>query len=129
MGIKVTKAELKRLERLKNLREEKNVRLGDLARELGMSQGQLSMHESGVRGFTTYSLDAFIEDYECAIQKISGYNDEYEVDRDGLEWKRVTFERLQKAREMHSKGIEVVKISIVLGVDGDKLQEMLLGTA
>lgn len=126
MSVKLSKEEKQILQDLKDLREEKDVRLGDLARELGMSQGQLSMHESGIRGFTTYTLEAFNEDYRCAVNKICKYNDEFEVDRDGLEWKKVTPERLSKARKMHSVGRNLIQISLELGVDEFKLEKLLL---
>jgi|SRR5699024_7130970 len=120
-----TPENMKLLNQLKKLREEKDVRLGDLARELGMSQGQLSMHESGIRGFNTYDIEAFAEDYRCAVHKISQFNNEYEVDREGLLWKKVTDDRLKKARQMHSCGRNIVQISMELGVDEFSLEKRL----
>lgn len=125
----VTAKDMKVLNGLKKLREDTNVRLGDLAREMGMSQGQLSMHESGIRGFNTYDIDSFAEDYRCSIQKICQFNDEYEVDRDGLVWKKVTSERLKLAREMWSEGKKnVIQISMELGVDEESLMKVLHNT-
>lgn len=110
---------------LKQLREDKGVTLGDLSEELGMSQGQLSMHESGVRTFRLYTLEAFAEDYRCAVEKISAFNEEYDVDREGLVWKRVTSERLEEARKMQSVGRNVIQISMKLGVDEFELEKLL----
>lgn len=125
LTVVVGKEELVVLEELKQLRKEHNVKLGDLARELGMSQGQLSMHESGIRGFTTYTLDAFEEDYRCAVDKILTFNREYEVGRDGLVWKKVTPERLTKANQLYSKGRNIIQISMELGVDEFILEKLL----
>lgn len=122
----VTSKDMEILGGLKKLREDRDVRLGDLARELGMSQGQLSMHESGIRGFNIYQLQAFVEDYECAVEKICSFNNEYEVDRDGLLWKKVTPERLTQAKTMHQSGRNIVQISIELGVDEVSLEKLLV---
>ena len=116
---------MKILNGLKKLREENNVRLGDLAREMGMSQGQLSMHESGIRGFNVYDIESFAEDYRCSINKICEFNDEFEVDRDGLVWKKVTKERLKLAREMQACGRNIIQISMELGVDEVSLEKEL----
>lgn len=110
---------------LKKLREDNNVKLGDLARELCMSQGQLSMHESGVRGFTNYDIDSFAEDYRSAVEKICYFNQEYEVDRDGLLWKRVTEDRLSEAVMLRNSGKNIVQISVELGVDENSLEKLL----
>lgn len=121
----VSAKDMKILNELKKLREENNVRLGDLAREMGMSQGQLSMHESGIRGFNVYDIESFAEDYRCSIRKICKFHDEFEVDRDGLVWKRVTKERLQRAREMQACGRNIIQISMELGVDEESLEREL----
>lgn len=121
----VSAKDMKILNGLKKLREENNVRLGDLAREMGMSQGQLSMHESGIRGFNVYDIESFAEDYRCSINKICEFNDEFEVDRDGLVWKKVTKERLQLAREMQACGRNIIQISMELGVDEVSLEKEL----
>lgn len=121
----VSAKDMKVLNGLKKLREENNVRLGDLAREMGMSQGQLSMHESGIRGFNVYDIESFAEDYRCSINKICEFNDEFEVDRDGLVWKKVTKERLQLAREMQECGRNIIQISMELGVDEVSLEKEL----
>ena len=109
------------MDELKKLREENNVRLLDLAEELGMSTGQLSMHESGVRKLSTYSIDAFEEDYRCAVDKIVKKNNEYEVDHEGLVWKKVTPERLDMAKELMERGKNIVQVVIELGVDEESL--------
>ena len=121
----VSAKDMQILNGLKKLREENNVRLGDLAREMGMSQGQLSMHESGIRGFNVYDIESFAEDYRCSINKICEFNDEFEVDRDGLVWKKVTKERLQLAREMQACGRNIIQISMELGVDEVSLEKEL----
>lgn len=113
------------LAELKQLREDKDIRLADLARELGMSQGQLSMHESGVRSFINYDINSFAEDYKCAVDKIHQFNCEFEVDRDGLVWKKVTSDRLTKAMELKSCGHNIVQISMELGVDESSLEKLL----
>lgn len=121
----VSAKDMKILNGLKKLREENNVRLGDLAREMGMSQGQLSMHESGIRGFNVYDIESFAEDYRCSINKICEFNDEFEVDREGLVWKKVTKERLQQACKMMECGRNIIQISMELGVDEVSLEKEL----
>lgn len=121
----VSAKDMKILNGLKKLREENNVRLRDLAREMGMSQGQLSMHESGIRGFNVYDIESFAEDYRCSINKICEFNSEFEVDRDGLVWKKVTKERLKRAREMQASGRNIIQISMELGVDEVSLEKEL----
>lgn len=111
------------MDELKSLREESNIRLFDLAEELGMSTGQLSMHESGVRKMRTYSMDAFEEDYRCAVEKIVKKNNEYEVDHEGLIWKKVTPERLNMAKDLMKKGRNIIQVGIELGVDGESLEK------
>lgn len=113
--------EQKVLDELKELRVENNIRLLDLAEELGMSTGQLSMHESGVRKLRTYNIEAFEEDYRCAVKKIKERNDEYEVDHEGLVWKKVTPERLSIAKELMERGRNIVQVGIELGVDEESL--------
>lgn len=116
-----TKNEQQVLDELKALRVENNIRLLDLAEELGMSTGQLSMHESGVRKLRTYCIEAFEEDYRCAVSKISKQNNEFEVDHEGLVWKKVTPERLDKAKELMERGRNIVQVGIELGVDEESL--------
>lgn len=116
-----TRNEQQVLDELKALRVENNVRLLDLADELGMSTGQLSMHESGVRKLKTYNIEAFEEDYRCAVDKISMNNNEFEVDYEGLVWKKVTPERMSMARELMARGRNIVQVGIELGVDEESL--------
>lgn len=114
-------------ERIRMLRLKNNVKAKDLARELLMSPSQYSEIERGRKVVKPDYQGVFLEDVETAIQKL---NSQTWVDRDGLEWNRVTPNILMRAKKDIQKGKNVIQVSIKYGVsDEELLQHLAVGVS
>lgn len=112
-------------EKIRMLRLNSNVKAKDLASELLMSPSQYSEIERGRKVVKPDYQEVFLEDVETAIQKL---NSQTWVDRDGLEWNRVTPNILMRAKKDMQKGKNVIQVSIKYGVsDEDLLQHLDVG--
>lgn len=109
-------------ERIRMLRLKNNVKAKDLARELLMSPSQYSEIERGRKVVKPDYQEVFLEDVETAIQKL---NSQTWVDRDGLEWNRVTPNILMRAKKDIQKGKNVIQVSIKYGVSDEELLQHL----
>ena len=114
-------------EKIRMLRLKNNVKAKDLARELLMSPSQYSEIERGRKVVKPDYQEVFLEDVETAIQKL---NSQTWVDRDGLEWNRVTPTILMRAKKDIQKGKNVIQVSIKYGVsDEELLQHLAVGVS
>lgn len=114
-------------ERIRMLRLKNNVKAKDLASELLMSPSQYSEIERGRKVVKPDYQEVFLEDVETAIQKL---NSQTWVDRDGLEWNRVTPNILMSAKKDIQKGKNVIQVSIKYGVsDEELLQHLSVGVS
>lgn len=112
-------------EKIRMLRVKSNVKAKDLASELLLSPSQYSEIERGRKVVKPDYQEVFLEDVETAIQKL---NSQTWVDRDGLEWNRVTPNILMRAKKDMQKGKNVIQVSIKYGVsDEDLLQHLGVG--
>lgn len=112
-------------EKIRMLRLQNNVKAKDLASELLMSPSQYSEIERGRKVIKPDYQEVFLEDVETAIQKL---NSQTWVDRDGLEWNRVTPNILMRAKKDIQKGKNVIQVSIKYGVsDEELLQHLAVG--
>lgn len=112
-------------EKIRMLRVKSNVKAKDLASELLLSPSQYSEIERGRKVVKPDYQGIFLEDVETAIQKL---NSQTWVDRDGLEWNRVTPNILMRAKKDMQKGKNVIQVSIKYGVsDEDLLQHLGVG--
>lgn len=114
-------------EKIRMLRLNSNVKAKDLASELLMSPSQYSEIERGRKVVKPDYQEVFLEDVETAIQKL---NSQTWVDRDGLEWNRVTPTILMRAKKDIQKGKNVIQVSIKYGVsDEELLQHLAVGVS
>lgn len=114
-------------EKIRMLRLNSNVKAKDLASELLMSPSQYSEIERGRKVVKPDYQEVFLEDVETAIQKL---NSQTWVDRDGLEWNRVTPNILMRAKKDIQKGKNVIQVSIKYGVsDEELLQHLAVGVS
>lgn len=112
-------------DRIRMLRVTSNIKAKDLARELLMSPSQYSEIERGKKKVKEDYQAILLEDVETAIQKL---NNQTWVDRDGLEWNRVTPSILMRAKKDIQQGKNVIQVSIKYGVsDEDLLQHLDVG--
>lgn len=109
-------------EKIRMLRLQNNVKAKDLASELLMSPSQYSEIERGRKVIKPDYQEVFLEDVETAIQKL---NSQTWVDRDGLEWNRVTPNILMRAKKDIQKGKNVIQVSIKYGVSDEELLQHL----
>lgn len=109
-------------EKIRMLRLNSNVKAKDLASELLMSPSQYSEIERGRKVVKPDYQEVFLEDVETAIQKL---NSQTWVDRDGLEWNRVTPNILMSAKKDIQKGKNVIQVSIKYGVSDEELLQHL----
>lgn len=109
-------------EKIRMLRIKSNVKAKDLASELLLSPSQYSDIERGRKAVKPDYQEVFLEDVEAAIQKL---NSKTWVDRDGLEWNRVTPNILMRAKKDIQKGKNVIQVSIKYGVSDEELLQQL----
>jgi transcriptional regulator with XRE-family HTH domain len=119
------------VEELRAIRKEKNIKIKDMARELCMSEGQYTQHESGKRKFKNAERQAeFFEDFHCAIEKlVKKQQDSLTTgqttckkkcaDEEVLVWTPLTDDTFAEAIALLRSGkcYNIIQVSVRLGVD------------
>lgn len=126
---------------MRAIRKENNIKIKDMARELCMSEGQYTQHESGKRSFKNQQRhDEFIEDFNCAIEKLvkkreESLKEDYkpskktgDADDEILVWVPLTDDNFEEALSLLKSGKceNIIQVAIRLGVDELEIKDRLV---